>query len=148
MLMYQKILLTTDGSVHSLKAAEAARELAVLVPGAEVTMLHVISITPELTAGLQQKMEKEKISLERSMLEETKPIFDKTIDVLKRKNLKIHTRLERGCAEEQIPRVANSGDYDLVVIGSRGLGDWQQILLGSVSEKVCHGSHIPVLIVK
>ena len=62
-------------------------------------MLHVISITPELTAGLA-KMEKEKISLERSMLEETKPIFDKTIDVLKEKSKNPYPP-GKGCAESR-----------------------------------------------
>lgn len=146
--MYQKILLATDGSPNALRAAEAARELAALIPGATVTVIHVLPLTPELTVELQKELESQAFTFEEALHEKAQPVFDRTLDVLKQKNVAVKTRLETGHAAEKIAEAANSGEYDLVVMGSRGLGNWQEILLGSVSEKVCHAVHIPVLIVK
>lgn len=146
--MYRRILLASDGSSHALKAAEAARELAALVPGATVTVLHVLTLTPELTAELQQELASEEVAFEAALASKAQPVFDRTLAVLKEKDINVRTHLEIGHAADKIAEAANSGDYDLVVMGSRGLGDWQEILLGSVSEKVSHAVHVPILIVK
>ncbi len=52
-----------------------------------------------------------------------------------------------GPASQAILRVAQVHKADLIVIGSRGLGDWQAMVLGSVSHKVVHHAPCPVLIV-
>jgi nucleotide-binding universal stress UspA family protein len=38
-------------------------------------------------------------------------------------------------------------DADLLVVGSRGLGSFAGMLLGSVSQQVAHGAHCPIVIV-
>ncbi|WP_270908820.1 universal stress protein, partial [Staphylococcus saprophyticus] len=49
---------------------------------------------------------------------------------------------------EKVVEVANSGDYQAVILGSRGLNSLQEMVLGSVSHKVAKRSEIPVIIVK
>jgi nucleotide-binding universal stress UspA family protein len=53
-----------------------------------------------------------------------------------------------GPPAEAILRVAETRACDLIVVGSRGLGELKAVLLGSVSERVLHHSTVPVLIVK
>jgi nucleotide-binding universal stress UspA family protein len=56
-------------------------------------------------------------------------------------------RIEHGEPSEEILRVADEGDYDLVVVGSRGLGRLGSLMLGSVSKDVVAGSPRPVMVV-
>ena len=55
---------------------------------------------------------------------------------------------ERGPAEDAIVRFAEEHGTDLIVMGSRGLGGFERMLLGSVSNYVAHHAHCPVLIVR
>ncbi|MBC8332106.1 MAG: universal stress protein, partial [Anaerolineae bacterium] len=56
--------------------------------------------------------------------------------------------MERGDAATQIINYAKAQDIDLIVAGSRGLGQIQSWLLGSVSRKLVHYAGCSVLIVK
>ncbi|MHC0551186.1 universal stress protein [Salinicoccus sp. CNSTN-B1] len=49
---------------------------------------------------------------------------------------------------KEIIKEAELENYELVVIGSRGLSRFQEMVLGSVSHKVAKRAEIPVMIVK
>ena len=53
-----------------------------------------------------------------------------------------------GRAAQEIMDVAVTEDAGLIVMGSRGMSDWQGLLVGSVAHKVVHLSSVPVLIVR
>jgi nucleotide-binding universal stress UspA family protein len=53
-----------------------------------------------------------------------------------------------GPATDAILRAAEARKPDLIVIGARGLGTWQGLLLGSVSMAVTQRAECPVLVVK
>ncbi len=55
---------------------------------------------------------------------------------------------ERGPAEDTIVRFAEEHGTDLIVMGSRGLGGFDRMLLGSVSTYVAHHATCPVLIIR
>ena len=54
----------------------------------------------------------------------------------------------RGLPSREIIEEANSGNYEVLIIGSRGLNIFQEMVLGSVSHRVAKYSTIPVMIVK
>ena len=69
-------------------------------------------------------------------------------EVRKRKRVfKVSTRFEKGEPSEKIVEVSELGSFDLIVMGSRGLG-CRVSALGSVSSRVVDKSSCPVLIVK
>ena len=62
-------------------------------------------------------------------------------------SLNVFTRLEHGNPDEVIIDTAKIGEFDIVVVGSRGLGR-RDYAIGSVSSRVAENATCPVLIVK
>jgi len=48
----------------------------------------------------------------------------------------------------EITEFASYKKFDLIVIGSRGIGPIKEMFLGSVANAVVHKSKIPILVVK
>ncbi|MBM2818582.1 MAG: universal stress protein A-like protein isoform [Nitrosarchaeum sp.] len=64
------------------------------------------------------------------------------------KNIHPEFILEIGNPANMITEVVNSKDYDLVVLGTRGMSPVKELFLGSVSMKVIHHAKCPVLVVR
>jgi len=67
---------------------------------------------------------------------------------LKESGFDVKTRIERGIPFTEILRVEEEEDISVVVIGSHGKSCINEMLLGSVSEKVIRKSNKPVLVVR
>jgi nucleotide-binding universal stress UspA family protein len=74
--------------------------------------------------------------------------YKKKLEANEKDLRKIKTILKQGDAAQRIIETARAEKCDLVVIGSRGLGTFKQLLLGSVSHKVSNYTGCPVLIVR
>jgi len=154
-----KILLATDGSEHSSRTVEETIKLAVPLK-AEVTVISVVESIPVsyyYKAGVTfDEMDRDSIvKLKKSLEDAEKNLQDAAMKVLenaersfREKGLGIKTMLKKGHPADVICKAAEEGAYDLVVIGSRGLGEIKGLLLGSVSNKVAHCVKTNVLIVK
>ncbi len=87
-------------------------------------------------------------------LEELEAFYKKVLEKALRnaKKLKseinVSKKLLKGRAADKIVETANKGGFDLIVIGSRGLGGIKEFFLGSVSDRVADKAKCPVLIVK
>ena len=131
----KRILLPTDGSTHSLKAAEYAAEISKQFD----SETHILNVITKSTIRISRKRE-EKSSVQA--LEETKDVFD-------RRSIKVIVRkLVRGNPAEIICKIAEEEGFDLIVIGSRGLSGMKAFFLGGVSDKVSRHAICPVLIVR
>lgn len=53
-----------------------------------------------------------------------------------------------GDAAEALIKLAVAHDFDMIVMGARGLGAVKSVFLGSVSHRVLQDAHMPVTIVK
>ena len=82
-----------------------------------------------------------------NLQEASNTIIDDTLKALPPTQVEIDQLTVWGTPEKAISEIASKG-YDLVVMGSRGLGTISSLFLGSVSERVLRQSTCPVLIVK
>ena len=60
--------------------------------------------------------------------------------------VELHTRVAEGPAVEVL--LEASSDAELLVVGSRGLGGFKELLLGSDSHQCAQHAHCPVVIVR
>lgn len=146
--MFKKILVCTDGSDHAVRAAQIAPELAWKF-GAEVTLLNVVNPAP-LVAPYVLAVEAAPNTEEIVEIAEEgqKAILCKALAPFDREGVNAHIRPEMGQPVETILSVAEEEKADLIVLGSRGLGGFKRLMLGSVSDGVLHHAHCPVLIVR
>ncbi|MEG0504418.1 MAG: universal stress protein, partial [Raoultibacter sp.] len=82
------------------------------------------------------------------MMQDGKEVLYRVSDKIEGVEDQIDTLLLTGVAPaSELLKMANSGSYDLMVVGNRGLSGLKQYM-GSVSYRVFHESTIPVLIAK
>jgi nucleotide-binding universal stress UspA family protein len=89
--------------------------------------------------------------LTKTAREAASTVVDKTIRKLNEasdKTLKISHEIISGPASQVIVDEAERWGADLIVMGSRGLGAWNRLLLGSVSSVVVHHAKCSVEIVR
>ncbi|MCM3594189.1 universal stress protein [Metabacillus idriensis] len=138
--MFKHILLASDGSEHAIRAAEKAAYLAGLSDG-EVTILYVVDGSTSKSDVLSEGS-----SILRE--EKRKQRMDTTESIFRNKEIQYRSEILKGDPGPTVVDFANKNNYDLVVIGSRGLNGLQEMVLGSVSHKVAKRSNCTVMIVK
>ena len=138
--LFRKILLAADGSDHSLRAANHAIELAQKFNG----MIEAIYVVDGNTAKSDVLHAANKYEIEMKRRQKIK----KVRELLESSAISYKTNILHGEAGPTIVKHANENKFDCVVIGSRGLNNLQEFILGSVSHKVAKRADCPVLIVK
>ena len=143
-----RILVATDGSPHAKRAAELAARLARELRSCEVVLVNVGHIPaiamggPGADAMVDYKVLEEGFEKAgRAILEETKSAFHGT-------DVPLTTQYRRGEPSHEILAAAAEVKANLIVMGSRGLGQIGGLILGSVSERVLHGADLPVVVVR
>jgi nucleotide-binding universal stress UspA family protein len=136
--MFHTILVCSDGSNQALQSARSAMELAQRFK-AKVLLLHVFddSNLPHLHEELAHLIERTHHEVE----DRTGAIFIKT-------GVPFEPIHEVGDQVDTILVVAARQHADLIVLGSRGLSEWEELLLGSVSDGVLLSTSCPLLIVR
>ena len=86
--------------------------------------------------------------LERKILSAGQALLQKAQDTCQASGLESRTRLETGQPRDLICTVAKEENPDLLILGSRGLGSIERLMLGSVSDYVLHHCLSPVLVVR
>lgn len=145
----KKILIPVDSSEFSERAIEEGKKMAKAFDS-EVVLLHVLGLriaTMRFSATVPQgrpvdSYEDHEKKDASDMLTAYKESFGKMKD-------KVETKVIHGVIADEILKIINNTDVDLVIMGSHGIGSaLYRTLLGSVTNKVVHHSKKPVLVIK
>ena len=148
--MSAQILVPVDGSEHSFRALQVACGLAT-AEGKTLKLLHVVP-SKEIPAALKRFAEVEHIQDSPDHLYET-AIAENVLNTARDQAIdsgagEIECAIGHGDASRGILEAAAHGDVDTIVMGTRGLSDFQGLVLGSVAHKVAHGADCRVIAVK
>lgn len=139
----KKLFVAYDGSDHSKRALNMAKDIAILSPEITVDIVNVVPI-PLLT-GMETDNLTEIIDM---MVEDGKTTLHEAQDIMEEVSGQIKTYLLKGTAPAvELLKMLDGSDYDIAIIGSRGLSGLREFM-GSVSYKVLHQSKIPVLVIE
>ena len=138
----QRILLPTDLSELSVRAARVARELA-QIGGATVHVLHVFQTVKVALPGPEVGVLLRKVPPDEAVLQTAVDEFARRY--LATAGVSVVTALRRGKPAREIVRYAKAEQIDRIVIGTNARGIVRRILHGSVTNSVLE--HAPCAVV-
>lgn len=144
--MYDRILLSTDGSIASERAEAHALDLA----AAHDAVLHVLYVVDEdvVTAYSGDEYVDEAESPEHGLEERGA----ETLSDLRRRAAELDVEMEgvlrHGRPAETIVSYADEYDADMLVLGTKRRPDEYRSLLGSVTDRVLRLTTRPASVVK
>ena len=128
-----------DCSKNSMRGLDEAIYLARQCH-AIITGLYVVPISNSTDSQIS--------NLEKYLLDNASKFMSKAKTRAAQNGIIFDDAIIHGDEGPKIISYANNKSYDIIVIGSRGMGSIKEIFLGSTSNYVLHKSKIPVLIVK
>jgi nucleotide-binding universal stress UspA family protein len=145
--MFDRILVPVDGSDRALAALELAVQLQIKCE-AELMLLCVYRHYSLLEASMSMVNPERPENLDESMREYATNVAETAKNFAKEHgSTNVRAFVKSGPPARTIVNFAKDKNVGLIVLGSRGLGDVEGYLLGSVSHKVTSLSHCPTLVV-
>lgn len=143
-IVYNTILVPTDGSESASRAAESGLDLAGRYD-ATVHALYVVDTSDDMefvSGGGGDGLRKERRQRGRSA---TASLADRA----ESEGLDVETAVREGVPYEEILDYTRENDVDLIVMGGHGSNrSDKHLLLGSVTEKVLRAAPVPVHLVR
>lgn len=151
-----RVLLGLDGSLAS-RHAMSAMTAYFAIDSAEITLIHVKE-TPWIHLGLDREwfdspgdaldQADPEILLEVELQREAEEVLEDAQARLSKYNYSVLTQIEEGNPATEILGEAESGGYDLIVLGAADAMDTKHTMLGSVSAKIAWQAPCSVAVVK
>jgi len=139
-----KILLAVDGSPYTKKMlAYLATHDGLFNPDHDYT---VFTVQPILPPRARAAVGKEIV--DNYYAEESEKVLAPVSKFLLRHGIDARSTWKVGHAGESIAKLAESGKFDLLVMGSHGHGTLVNLVMGSVATKVLAHCKVPVLLVR
>lgn len=150
----EKILVALDGSESADKTLDFALDLAQKYP-ASIVLLSVIQpvIVPMISypaSGVSPVPPAAIRFYTKGFRAGHKKVLPQALKKARKIKpiLKVSTKLVEGRPSDKIIETAKEGNFDIIVMGSRGLCGIKEFFLGNVSDRVADEAPCPVLIVK
>jgi len=144
-MTFKNILVPYDGSTYALKAFNKAVDLA----KQHNSRIKVVSCLDIANLGgwyIDRRINKDIMRKAKKITEE---LFSKLDDIARRNSVTVDFKIiESSNTVKSLISFTKSKNIDLVMMGSSGRGNFDKILLGSVSNGVMQKAKCPVLIIK
>jgi len=141
--LFSKILVPVDGSDISYRALDSALFLSERL-ASKITAIHVIEKVPTVYIQSQKVLDE----LLETHKNESQKILDECSSIATKKGIAINTTLLEGNPASTILEFSQMEKYEVIIIGSRGMGHFKELILGSVSSKILHHSSCAVLLIR
>jgi nucleotide-binding universal stress UspA family protein len=143
-MKFRRILCPIDFSETSPVGLAPATSIATQY-GSELVLLHVLNFPFAQIEALPPGFDVE--AYYESMSDEAIQQMQALIDVDAAEFMHVTTQVERGVPSQEIVRICEENDIDLVVVPTHGRRGLSRLLLGSTAEKVVRTATCPVLTV-
>ena len=152
----KRILVPTDFTEQSENALSFAYQIAKKING-EIELLHVLD-APE--GDPYSGMNKISLSGETSggggidniyfakLLEKTRERFGEIEARTEYSDVKIFHKMQTGTPYKNISRETERGKVDLIIMGTSGVSDWEEAVVGSNAERVVRNAKCPVFTIQ
>lgn len=149
--MFKRILVPYAGSSTGDKSLRYVEKIA-RDNGSKVTILHVMENIPTplaLATQLRKDITKNLAEVQNDMKKDMIEKLDKKAKTFRDQNIPTTIVVLHGYPEEEITRISNSEDYDLIVMAKRTRFQGMAAIfkLGSVSRKVMEKVSCPLLLI-
>jgi nucleotide-binding universal stress UspA family protein len=138
------VVVGVDGSETSTRAAVIATEIA---RSRQAKLLLVTVVRPPEgwwgIGGAPPTPE----ALSAALVEGQQQVIKETEEQLPLEGMDYETVEELGDPTSRLIAVAEEREAGLIVIGKRGAGLAERVMLGSVADRLCHHSPVPVMVV-
>ena len=150
--MFERVIVPLDGSRVGEAALPVIDQLVnKLAPGTkvEVTLIGVITllrhwvVVGEASAPVSYTEDELKMIKDR-----VTKYLETTGDSLKKKGVTVKTLVTSGNAADEILKAAEQNNADLIAMSTHGRSGLRRLAFGSITDKVMHGSRVPVLMVR
>ena len=138
------ILLAVDGSAYTKKMLAYLTTHEELLTGKH--QYTVLTVQPPLPARARSALGKEVVDSYHA--EEGEKVLAPVCKFLARHDMDAKRVMKVGAVGETIAKVADTGKFDLLVMGSHGHGALAKLVMGSVTTHVLAHSKLPVLLVR
>lgn len=139
----KKILIPTDGSEPSIRAAEYGISIAKMVGAQILTIFVVDEVVLDQISKITQRE-----TAERELNKDAKGYVNYVVSMAEKEGISSSAFVTGGRPFDQIVHFAKDHNVDLIVMGTYGRRGAERILIGSVAERVIQYASCPVLVVK
>jgi nucleotide-binding universal stress UspA family protein len=144
---FRRILMCDSGAENTVLRRFTVQVAELLDGEEEITVLHVMS---QISAGPGVPGRQLRADVEE-LIEENAPegrLLAGDLRLLSRHGIHPTAKVRHGLVVDEILAEAESGDYDLVVIGAHRVQGWQRFLLDDLAHKILAKMDRPVLVVR
>lgn len=140
----KKILVPTDFSKHAEYALKVAAQIAKKNDG-EIILIHMLELPTSGNDALSVAHEIPELMLFKNAALSK---LDDLMNASYLEGIKVSKIIQFELAFDGIIKNGESHDVDLIVMGSHGASGFQEMFIGSNTEKVVRNSNVPVLVIK